>query len=74
MGGPYRINEEMIELDGNTYRVYGITFGTCRIENITCDKEILLCFIKRCNDGQLEEKYLPWVLSDFLNDKAFYIR
>ncbi len=74
MGDPYRINEKMIELNGNIYHVYGITFGNRRIENITCDKEKMLCLIKRCNDGQLEEKYLPWVLSDFLNDKAFYIR
>ena len=47
------------ELDENTYHVYGITFDTCCIESIVCDKDKLLCIIKRYNDGRLK-KYLPW--------------
>lgn len=73
MNSAYRMIEGIVESEGKTYPAYGIAVGELRVENVTCDKERLIWLIEQCNRYQLEPESLPWILSDFLNDHAFYI-
>ncbi len=73
MNSAYRMIEGTIESEGKAYPAYGIAVGELRVENITCDKKRLAWLIEQCNHDQLEPEFLSWILSDFLNDRAFYI-
>ncbi len=62
----YRVRESGEKPEGVSVPVYGITWETGEIPDVTPDRQALEDFVSRCNRSGVSPEFLPEVLDAFL--------